>query len=76
MYLVLILVMNYDRKGSRSVLRLENKWKTLIIICLGIFMSTLDGGILNIANPSIAEDFAGFLSGSYLGDFEDGVAKG
>lgn len=54
--------MNYDRKGSRSVLRLENKWKTLIIICLGIFMSTLDGGILNIANPSIAEDFAVPLS--------------
>lgn len=43
-------------------MRIEDKWKTLIIICLGIFMSTLDGGILNIANPSIAEDFAVPLS--------------
>lgn len=39
-------------------MRIEDKWKTLIIVCLGIFMSTLDGGILNIANPSIAEDFS------------------
>lgn len=31
------------------------KWQTLIIICAGIFMSTLDGSILNIANPTIGE---------------------
>lgn len=43
-------------------MRIEDKWKTLIIVCLGIFMSTLDGGILNIANPSIAEDFSISLS--------------
>ncbi|NLB17540.1 MAG: MFS transporter, partial [Syntrophomonadaceae bacterium] len=43
-------------------MRLTDKWKTLIIVCLGIFMSTLDGGILNIANPSIAEAFSISLS--------------
>ncbi|MGI5922146.1 MAG: MFS transporter [Syntrophomonadaceae bacterium] len=30
------------------------KWQVLIIISIGIFMSTLDGSILNIANPTIA----------------------
>lgn len=39
-------------------MKIKNKWRTLIIVCLGIFMSTLDGGILNIANPSIAEHFS------------------
>lgn len=33
---------------------LEHKWQVLIIVCIGIFMSTLDGSILNIANPTIA----------------------
>lgn len=37
---------------------LDHKWKTLLIVCIGIFMSTLDGSILNIANPSIAGDFS------------------
>lgn len=36
----------------------NHKWKILLIISLGIFMSTLDGSILNIANPVIAEEFA------------------
>ena len=35
-------------------MQLDNKWRVLIIICLGIFMATLDGSILNIANPTIA----------------------
>ncbi|HCF49900.1 MAG TPA: MFS transporter, partial [Syntrophomonas sp.] len=30
------------------------KWQVLTIVCLGIFMATLDGSILNIANPTIA----------------------
>lgn len=34
--------------------KLNPKWRVLIIVCIGIFMSTLDGSILNIANPSIA----------------------
>ncbi|MEN6327297.1 MAG: MFS transporter [Syntrophomonas sp.] len=36
-------------------MRLDNKWQVLIIVCLGIFMSSLDGSILNIANPTIAK---------------------
>jgi len=39
------------------MLKLDPKWRVLIIVCIGIFMSTLDGSILNIANPSIASDF-------------------
>jgi EmrB/QacA subfamily drug resistance transporter len=44
------------------VLHLDAKWQVLIIICMGIFMSTLDGSILNIANPSIARDFSVSMS--------------
>lgn len=36
------------------MMNLEQKWQVLIVICIGIFMSTLDGSILNIANPTIA----------------------
>ncbi|NLO20806.1 MAG: MFS transporter [Syntrophomonadaceae bacterium] len=36
----------------------ELKWQVLGIICAGIFISTLDGSILNIANPLIAADFS------------------
>lgn len=36
-------------------MKLALKWQTLIVVCAGIFMSTLDGSILNIANPTIAE---------------------
>lgn len=39
-------------------MKLAAKWQILIIICLGIFMSTLDGSILNIANPTIAKYFS------------------
>lgn len=39
-------------------MKLEQKWQVLAIICIGIFMSTLDGSILNIANPTIARDLA------------------
>lgn len=38
-------------------MKLDIKWQVLIIVCIGIFMSTLDGSILNIANPTIAKDF-------------------
>ncbi|HNX93474.1 MAG TPA: MFS transporter, partial [Syntrophomonas sp.] len=37
-------------------MKLEPKWQALLIVSIGIFMSTLDGSILNIANPSIAEN--------------------
>lgn len=36
-------------------MKIEVKWQALIVISTGIFMSTLDGSILNIANPSIAK---------------------
>jgi len=39
------------------MLKLDPKWRVLILVCIGIFMSTLDGSIVNIANPSIAGDF-------------------
>ncbi len=39
-------------------MKLEIKWQVLGIICAGIFISTLDGSILNIANPIIAESFS------------------
>lgn len=39
-------------------MQFDTKWQVLIIICMGIFMSTLDGSILNIANPTIARDFS------------------
>jgi MFS family permease len=34
---------------------MEAKWQALIIVSIGIFISTLDGSILNIANPIIAK---------------------
>lgn len=39
------------------MLKLDLKWRVLIIVSLGIFMTSLDGSILNIANPSIAARF-------------------
>jgi len=39
-------------------MKLEQKWQVLGIICAGIFISTLDGSILSIANPLIAEGFS------------------
>ncbi|MEN6462311.1 MAG: MFS transporter [Syntrophomonas sp.] len=43
-------------------MQFDTKWQVLIIICMGIFMSTLDGSILNIANPTIARDFSVTMS--------------
>ena len=34
----------------------EYKWKVLIITTIGVFMSSLDGSIVNIAIPSISRD--------------------
>ncbi len=39
-------------------MRIGQKWRVLFIVCVGIFMSTLDGSILNIANPTIAHEFS------------------
>lgn len=35
-------------------MKIAPKWQVLTVVCLGIFMATLDGSILNIANPTIA----------------------
>jgi len=43
---------------EKGMVALEAKWKVLIVICIGIFMSTLDGSILNIANPTIARSMS------------------
>lgn len=38
-------------------MKLDYKWRVFGIVAVGIFIATLDGSIVNIANPSIAEDF-------------------
>lgn len=43
-------------------MRLKYKWQVLFIVNIGIFMSTLDGSILNIANPTIAKSLSVSLS--------------
>lgn len=35
-------------------MKIAPKWQVLTVVCLGVFMATLDGSILNIANPTIA----------------------
>ncbi|PKM78518.1 MAG: MFS transporter [Firmicutes bacterium HGW-Firmicutes-15] len=37
-------------------MKMDLKWQAFCIVSIGIFISTLDGSILNIANPSIAHD--------------------
>ncbi len=37
-------------------MKLDLKWQAFLVVSIGIFISTLDGSILNIANPSIAHD--------------------
>ncbi|MGI6451976.1 MAG: MFS transporter [Syntrophomonadaceae bacterium] len=39
------------------MLKTDRKWQILITVCIGIFIATLDGSILSIANPTIASDF-------------------
>ncbi len=38
------------------ILKLELKWQVFFVVAIGILISTLDGSILNIANPSIARE--------------------
>ncbi len=35
----------------------ENKWKKFLIVATGVFMSTLDSSMVNIALPTIMEEF-------------------
>ncbi|MEA4924209.1 MAG: MFS transporter [Syntrophomonadaceae bacterium] len=39
-----------------DIFKLELKWRVFTIVAIGILISTLDGSILNIANPSIARE--------------------
>ena len=39
-----------------------NKWQVFFLVAIGIFMSTLDGSIVNIAVPSIMRDFDASLA--------------
>ena len=48
--------MKRNKLGKENILVLDLKWRVLFIVSIGIFISTLDGSILNIANPSIAKD--------------------
>lgn len=36
---------------------LKSKWRVLIVVSIGVFMGTLNGSIVNIANPTIAAVF-------------------
>jgi EmrB/QacA subfamily drug resistance transporter len=56
-----------EEAGSwlRSVLKVRmtvrvqksNKWVDLLIICMGIFISSLDSSIVNLANPTLVDEF-------------------
>ena len=35
----------------------KNKWINLVIVCMGILISSLDGSIINLANPTLAQAF-------------------
>src|SRR6201995_3948443 len=37
---------------------MQRKWRITLIVCAGVFMSSLDLFIVNIAFPSIAKDFS------------------
>ncbi|GAA4976786.1 MFS transporter [Yinghuangia aomiensis] len=52
------------RSGTRAGLR-GNPWLTLIAVALGVMMVSLDGTVVAIANPEIADDL-----GASLGDLQ------
>jgi MFS family permease len=43
-------------KGT-SLSKYENKWKKFLIVATGVFMSTLDSSMVNIALPTIMKEF-------------------
>ena len=43
---------------------MQRKWRVSLIVCVGVFMSSLDLFIVNIAFPSIAKHFGGASLGS------------
>lgn len=43
---------------------MERRWQVLTVVCIGVFVSSLDLFIVNIAFPDIARDFSGSDLGS------------
>lgn len=43
---------------------MERRWQVLIVVCVGVFISSLDLFIVNIAFPDIQADFAGSSLGA------------
>jgi MFS family permease len=41
---------------------MDNKWIVFVLTAFGVFMSTLDGSVVNIALPAILDDFEARLS--------------
>jgi len=62
------LVTRFPREGAGSDLLMEklankpSKWLVFFFVAIGIFMSTLDSSIVNVALPTIMEDFNVALS--------------
>ena len=50
--------------GARVRFMMQRKWRVTLIVCVGVFMSSLDLFIVNIAFPSIAGYFGGASLGS------------
>ena len=42
---------------------MQRKWLVTLIVCAGVFMSSLDLFIVNIAFPSIAKDYSAAVAG-------------
>ncbi len=38
---------------------MQRKWRVALIVCVGVFMSSLDLFIVNIAFPAISKHFGG-----------------
>ena len=53
-----------DTNAEASPSGPSSKWLVLAVVMLGTFMTTLDGSIVNIALPSIAQSFSIPLGGS------------
>lgn len=41
---------------------MKSKWTTLLNVCIGVFMSTLQGSIVNIGNPIFSKSFEASMS--------------
>ncbi len=52
-----------DAANQNSLQQPKNKWVILSVICLGAFMTSLDGSIVNIALPTVSRAFGVALNG-------------